>query len=153
MKARSPIITLIRLIIIALIASSCIGFARIMILGGPDVNWLSKDKFVERATIYGTFLAATWIVFRAAPKPISAHSGVSAVTLLHLATSAVLFTCLVVTLSYLGAYLAPLLSPNSVRLGVFKWLGYPLLYGSLYLYWIVIVPLWLILASALSKEL
>ena len=153
MEAHSPTKTLIRLIVIALVVTWCIGYARMIILGRPDGFWLSEGKFAERSALYGGFLAATWIVFRAAPKPISKLVGVSAVTLLRLAASAVLFTGLVVTLSFLEAYWAVHLCECYDRLLVFKWLGIPLLYGSLYLYWIVIVPLWFILAAALSKEL
>lgn len=153
METRSPIDTLVRLIATALIASWCIGFVYMKIGGRQEDYKLGVNKFAQRASLFGSLLAATWIVFRAAPKPISQHVGVSAVTVLCLGALAVLFTCLVVMLSYLDAYWVPLLSPDSIQLVVFKRLGLPLLYGPLYLYWIVIIPLWFILASALSKEL
>lgn len=131
-----------------------IGSLHIRYMNPLDVGVLTPELYSKRLTVYGVPAAAFIGVLNAFESILSKLPQPLRVWFACLSAAFMLFGFLVLGLSYLEAnwYNANDRHKNSLRGRIFRKWVLPILFSSTYLYWVTLIPAWVLLLSAIVRS-
>jgi len=147
------ILSVIGSILLVLVTAWVIGRLHISFVDSREVGRLTADWFKWRKSVYGV-PAGALVAALAVSGPVLKELSLSArLSFVVLFVTSLAFGLLVIGLSYLEAlwYKSEALPQNSRRRWLFNVFCLPVLYSSLYLYWLTLIPAWLLFIVALVK--
>jgi len=145
--------TVILVAMMMLVAAWEIGRFHISRVDASEVGKLTSEEFKQRLIVYGAPLGALFGVLGTFDSVVDQLSMSNRLWFLVLVSLSGMFALVIFTASYLEAfwYRSPMLS-RARRRKVFEVVCLPVLYSSLYLYWLPLIAAWLLFISgALTK--
>ena len=149
---------LITLLFILLVVIWTMGFLHMRRVPKKEHGKLSYERSRDRTKLYWSTLAATWVVTvvllkEILPVKLSTILGINddIVSFLFIALPALTF--IIYALSHLESHWYKNISKSSksLRRNTFYWFGLPLLYASLYTYWVLFFVTWIFIIMAMKK--
>ena len=131
-----------------------IGRFHISCVDPSEVGKLNQARFTARMFVYLGPLSAMFVVlgtFEKVIENLSARSRLSFTTLLAISG---MFAFVILGLSFLETfwYRSRILSKTSYRSKFFRGICLPVLYSSLYLYWAVLIPVWILFIIEVLRQ-